>query len=582
MSNFLKKYLSLLLSLYLFSTALANAKDLFKSGVVVSKNEIASKVGADILRKGGNAIDAAVGTGYALGVVEPNGSGLGGGGFALIYLAKTKELKAIDFRERAPEKINCFPYEFINGPKAGGVPGTVAGFEYLRKNYGVLKREDILNPVIKISKYGFPINKSLYSAIEKRKDILSQYKSSSSIFLPNNKVPVQGQILKQPDLAKTLSIISQKGEDVFYKGILAKKIVSGIQSNGGIINLNDLKNYKVYELKPICNTYRGKYKVCSFPPPSSGGVCILEGLNILSNINLTSFKYNDPERIHYVIEALKFSFADRAISLGDPRFVNNPVSQLISPEYAQNIANRIKNSNKATPSTEIKPVFVEPQEPSKLLSYNNLGNEKPETTNLTVADKEGNIAVVTISLNGPLGSAFVIPKTGIMLNDTLDDFSQPNYKANIFGLIGNEKNFPMPGKTPLSSMSPTIVFDNQNKPVLALGSPGGPTIISAVFNTLLAVLDHNMSVDEAVNAGRVHHQWYPDHVYYESTLVDKFTKRELIQRYGHIFPEIDKAVWKKFYWSVEAISFDWNNFKLTGASDPRVEQGLVYEKAASP
>lgn len=577
MNNNFVKNIALFFTLLLFATLPANANASFKNGVVVSKNEIASQIGAQMLKKGGNAIDAAVATGYALGVVEPNGSGIGGGGFALIYIAKTKEIKAIDFRERAPEKINTYPYDFISGPKAVGVPGSVAGFEYLRTHYGVLSRQEILKPVIGIAKNGFPVNNSLVGAINKRQDILRQYPSGAQIFLPDDKVPVNGQILKQPDLARSLKEISKKGSDEFYTGKLASLIVDGIQQNGGFLSLKDLKKYKVYELAPVCGTYKGK-KVCSFPPPSSGGVCILEGLNILNNIDMKGLAYNSPERLHYVIEALKFSFADRAVSLGDPRFNNINTDLLLSNAYAKKIADRIKSTPMATPSNQIQPVKPGKIRPAKFLTYNNVTNEKLETTNLTVVDKDGNIAVITISLNGPLGSAFVAPKTGIMMNDTLDDFSQPAVKANMFGLIGNSKNYPQPYKTPLSSMSPTIVFGSDNLPVLAVGSPGGPTIISAVFNTLLAYLDYNMPVDKAVSEGRVHHQWEPDHVYAESTLIDEATKQALISRYGYVFPDKKDAVWAKFYWNVEAASLDWKNHLIQGASDPRAEQGLVYEK----
>lgn len=555
----------------------ASAETLFKKGVVVSKYEPASRIGTEILSKGGNAVDAAIAAGYAIGTGEPNGSGIGGGGFALVYIAKTGQLLAIDFRERAPQDINKYPYEFVNGPKAGGVPGVVAGFEYLRKKYGSLDRKTVLEPVIKLARDGAPVNNNLRRAIETRQDVLNKYESSRTVFLPENKIPEIGYKLKQNDLARTFEIIAQNGADEFYKGKLADTIASEIQKSGGIIKKSDLKNYKVYEWKPVCTNYRNKYKVCSFPPPSSGGTCIVEALNILNNFDFSDLEYNSPERLHYTIEALKFSFADRANKLGDPRFSRLPLKELTSQNYADKIAQRIKSSRKAVPSSEIFTVPAREEKPNKLLSFNSL-QPRVETTHLTVVDKEGNIVAMTLSNNGPLGSAFVIPKTGILLNDTLDDFSQSDFKANIFGLIGNDKNYPAPYKTPLSSMSPTIVFDLSNKPVYALGSPGGPTIISAVFNTLIALLDYNMPVKQAVESGRVHHQWYPDHVYSEESLISPDQKKNLSEKYGYEFPTRDKAVWKKFYWYVQAVSIDHDKVELTGMSDSRAEQGFVYEK----
>ncbi|MEI7474013.1 MAG: gamma-glutamyltransferase [bacterium] len=553
-------FIKLITVILLLQCLQVEAKQQFSQGVVVSKNEIASKVGADILAKGGNAIDAAIGTGYTIGVVEPQGSGIGGGGFALIYLAKTKKLIAVDFRERAPQNINKYPYEFRIGPKAAGIPGTVAGLEYLRKKYGKLDRKQDIEPVIKVARQGFPVNKTLNYAITVQQENIRKFESTKKIYLPNDKVPQIGDVIKQIDLANSLEKIEKGGTQEFYEGGLAKTITDEAQKVGGFLTLNDLKNYKVHEVQPICSTYRGK-KICSFPPPSSGGVCIIEALNILENFNMPSYQYTSPERIHYVIEALKFSFADRATKLGDPRFNKDlNINELTSKDYAKKIAERIKTSEKAIPSSKVYETA-----------------EKPQTTHFTVADKDGNIVAMTMSLNGHLGSKFVVPDTGILLNNTLDDFSLPDSKPNQFGLIGNDKNFPAPDKTPLSSMSPTIVFDN-DKPVLALGSPGGPTIISAVFNTLLAYIDNQMTVEQAVAAGRVHHQWMPDEVYAEKSLIDEKTQKTLEDKYNYNFPKDNKSVWSRFYWNIQAIELNQNKQSLKGVSDPRTEQGVVYEK----
>lgn len=558
-----QKYSFLLFAFVFFCVFPSKAEvKLFKKGVVVSKNQLASDAGASILRNGGNAVDAAIATTYALGVVEPNGSGIGGGGFALIYKASTKKMYAVDFRERAPLAINSFPYDFKDGPKAGGVPGTVRGLEYMRSTFGTKNRKELIQPSIKLASEGFPINKTLSDSIAIRKDALQRYPSSATIFLPEGKPPAEGYILKQHDLANTLNDIAEYGMEGFYEGPLANKLVRGIDESGGIMSMKDLQKYSVMLWEPLCGKYRNKFTVCSFPPPSSGGVCILEALNILENFPLNSLKIDSPERLKYVIEALKFSFSDRAYSLGDPRFSELPVERLTSKRYARLIAKRIELSKQATPSNQIFPSVST--------------NEKVQTTHFSVADKYGNIVVVTISLNGPLGSGFVIPGTGVLLNNTLDDFSLPG-ESNQYGLVGNKRNYPEPGKTPLSSMSPTIVFDSANKPFLALGSPGGPTIISAVLNVLLAKIDSSLPLDKAVEVGRVHHQWFPDLVYSEPSLIDEKLKNKLISDFGYNFPEDGKNIWKKFYWTVEAIELNRKTGQLIGVSDPRAEQGVAYE-----
>jgi gamma-glutamyltranspeptidase / glutathione hydrolase len=552
----MKKAFFLIVNFLIFSNTCLAAP--FSKGVIVSKNELASLAGAKVLEKGGNAIDAAIATGYTLGVVEPQGSGIGGGGFALIYLAKQHKFFALDFRERAPAKINEKQYEFVNGPSAGGIPGLVKGFEYLHENYGNLPRAEIMQMSIDLAENGSPINKSLKTALTKRETVLKGFESSAKIFLPISST------LKQKDLSQTLKLIAKKGGQEFYSGSLAQTISQEMEKAGGVLSKQDLENYKIYTLKPICDTYRKKYRICSFPPPSSGGVCLLEALNILENFDLKNLPYTSTQRSNYVIEALKVSFADRAEKLGDPRFNKLDLSELTSKKYAKKIALKIKNSSQAFNST------------NRLKNNLNTNKEKPETTHWTVADKEGNLVVITASLNGAMGSGFVIPKTGILLNNTLDDFSLP-VSSNQYGLIGNSLNYPMPNKTPLSSMSPTIVFDiKTNKPILALGSPGGPTIISAVLNTLLAYLDHKMTLEEAVAAGRIHHQFSPNHVHAESWIIDEKAKKEL-QGKGHIFPTETESVWKNFYWTVQAIELNWKDKSLKGASDPRAEQGLAYE-----
>ncbi len=531
----------------------------FKRGVVVSKSPAAAEIGAQILSEEGNAFDAAAATGYALGVAEAEGSGIGGGGFALLYIAKTGELIAVDFRERAPEKINDSKYALKSGPKAAGIPGSVAGFKHIRENYGTMGLKEVLTPAIKLANEGFPVSKKLLSAITTEKEKMQAHNPDHTVFYPNGQIPELGQTITRPFMAKTLEKLAEKGEQDFYTGELAELIVSEIRKKGGILTLKDFQNYKIYEESPVCGTYKEKNKICSFPLPSSGGVCIIESLNILENFDMSYYDYNSPERLHLLIETMKYAFKDRATKLGDSRFNNINIAELTSKPYAKAIAEKIKSSQIATPSENIS-----------------TGNEKPETTHYTVVDKYGNIAAVTVSLNGKFGSKFGIPDTGIIMNNTLDDFSID--KPNQFLLVGNSLNSPEPGKTPLSSMSPTIVFNKDNRPVLALGCPGGPTIINAVLQVILAFTDYNMPVKEALKAGRLHHQWQPDLIFAEKSLINDETRTVLETEYNHKFPQTDDYIWSNFYWFVQVVELDNKKNELYGASDPRADDGVRYSK----
>jgi len=538
---------------------LTQRSQMFTEGVVVSQHPLATEVGTEVLQDGGNAIDAAVATAYALSVVAGNGSGLGGGGFALIYLAKEQKTIAVDFRERAPLSINRKSLA-LNGPRAGGIPGQVAGLEHLRSRYGSKTRQDLLSRPISLAKNGFPIESLLHNGIKRKQKVLKAFPSSAKVFLDKEgQVPPIGYQLRQPDLAGTLEAISRYGSETFYDGKLARRIARGIQDNGGLIGLEDLQRYKVYEERPICGTYRNKYRICSFPLPSSGGICLVEALNILENFDLPSLEYKDPQRLYYIIETLKHVFYDRASKLGDRRFVDVlPVEELTSKEYAKEIASEIRQGKLNMSDT---------------VSLNK-STESNETTHFTVVDKQGNIVSITSSLGGALGSGFLIPGTGILFNNTLDDFSLPSGKVNQYGLLGNKFNHPAPQKTPLSSMSPTIVFDNESKkPILALGSPGGPTIISAVLNVLLARLDQQMTIKDAVESGRVHHQWKPDIVFSEKSIINETCQKELQDKYGYSFPKGEDDIWVRFYWAVQAIELDRTNRKITGIVDPRSPYG---------
>ena len=580
------------------------ALDNFSKGVVVSKNPIASQIGVRVLEEGGNAIDAAIATGYALGVVEPNGSGVGGGGFALLYLSDSDEVKAIDFRERAPLKIKSLTRkDFLSGPKSSGIPGVVKGFEYLRENYGTKNRVALLEPVIELARKGFPVNKSLQKGIAKKTDILRKYPASQEIYLNNlaQRAPVTGELLRQTDLAKTLEKIKSAGSESFYSGELADLLVEGIQAYGGIIDHEDLAAYQVKEREPICTLYHENYQVCSFPPPSSGAVSLIEALNILENFRLDILEPDSLSRNYYLTESLKFAFADRLRNLGDPDFNELNFSHLLSKSYARALALEIERQRRKqlfSKKRKIKKSRKSRRNNSQIKSslrfspvkndLNSVFLENRETTHYTVVDKKGNIAAVTLSLNGALGSAFVVPGTGILLNNTLNDFSFPKNSRKSsknpaasefnFGLAESSLNYPEPLKTPLSSMSPTIIFNQEEKrPILALGAPGGPTIISAVLNVLVNYIDHKMSLERAVSTKRLHHQWRPDHLYYEEGLFSSKVKELLRTKHNYFFPQEKDKIWKDFYWSVQAVELDWPARKLKGVSDPRAEQGLFYE-----
>jgi gamma-glutamyltranspeptidase / glutathione hydrolase len=552
--------------------AKATPKPWFRRGVVVAQNKLASDAGAEVLAKGGNAADAAFTTAYTLAVVSPNGSGLGGGGFALVYTKKSNTLTAIDFRERAPAGVNEVDYEFVEGPKAAGIPGTVRGLEYLQAKYGKINFKDLLQKPYEYASEGFLLNSAMSEAINKKREVLKKFTNSREVFLAQEQA-VPKQVLVQKNLANTLKQIQLNGANSFYSGATAKELSQSIAQAGGIITEADLKNYQVHELEPVCGSYRGEYKVCSFPLPSSGGVCLLESLNILENFDLKSKPINSPERIHWVVEALKFSFADRSSKLGDPRFNKIDSASLLSKNRANYIAEIIKKEAKAIPS----PSLIELLEKPPAVRPKKHVHEREETTHFTVVDKEGNIVVITTSLNGSLGSGFVAGKTGVLMNNTLDDFSIPA-SSNQYGLVGSDLNAPMPGKTPLSSMTPTIIFDKNNMPILALGSPGGPTIISAVLNVILAYFDGSKDLQEAVSAGRVHHQWMPDKVFAERELLDPNTQSALAHDYGYEFPQAHNSAWKRFYWSVQAAELNWQRRQIIGVSDPRTEEGLSYSK----
>ncbi|MDZ4358806.1 MAG: gamma-glutamyltransferase [Variovorax sp.] len=493
-------------------------------GMVVSAQHLASKVGVDVLKRGGNAVDAAVAVGYALAVVYPAAGNLGGGGFMTVQLADGRKT-FLDFREKAPLAATANMYLdkdgnvvkglSTNGHLAVGVPGSVSGMEYAREKYGTMKRADLIAPSVQLADKGFALEQGdldmlLTATADFKKDPVS-----GAIFLNKGEPFAVGQKLVQKDLAKTLKEISAKGTDGFYKGWVGKAIVASSQAGKGIITQADLDQYKTRELAPVECDYRG-YRVVSAPPPSSGGVIICEMLNILEGYPLKDLGYRSAESVHYQIEAMRHSYVDRNSYLGDPDFVKNPLDRLLDKGYAAKIRAAI-DPKKAGVSKDIKP-GVAPHEGSN-------------TTHYSITDQWGNAVSVTYTLNDWFGAKVTADKTGVLLNNEMDDFTSKIGVPNLYGLVQGEANKIEPGKRPLSSMSPTIV-SKDGKPVFVVGTPGGSRIITAVLHTILNVVDYGMNVQEAVDAPRFHQQWLPDVTNVETFAISPDT-RKILTDMGH-------------------------------------------------
>ena len=521
-------------------------------GMVASVNPIATQAGVKVLKSGGNAIDAAVAVGLTLGVVDTHNSGIGGGCFMLIHLANGTNV-CIDGREMAPAAAthDMFVRDgkgdtqlSQTGPLASGVPGEVAAFEFAVKNFGKKSLSDLILPAAQIAENGFPVAANYARLIQSEKDNLKKFPASAAIFLPAGQPLKAGEILKQPDLAKTYRNLAAQGSDWFYRGPFAASLDSWMKANGGILTSNDFAHYHIELREPIATSYRG-YEVVSFPPPSSGGVHVLEMLNILEHFDLK--KMDDATRLNVIAEAMKLAFADRAFWLGDPDFASVPRG-LISKKYADELAQKI-NPEKATP---VASHGLPPDWQTDLF--------KKHTTHFSVADDQGNWVACTATINTSFGSKVVIPGTGVTLNDQMDDFSVQPGVPNHFGLVGAEANSVGPGKRPLSSMSPTIIFKN-GQPIISLGAAGGPKIISAVLQELVDMLDLDMTPKEAVAAPRIHQQWSPNELYVEAKF-PAATKQALIQR-GHKVEELNAVAVSQ----IVARSADGKSF--TGAADPR-------------
>ena len=528
-----------------------------KNGMVASEQGLATQVGLDILKQGGNAIDAAVAVGFALAVVLPNAGNIGGGGFMVLHDDKTGKDVAIDFREIAPAKASRDMYldnqgNVIDGKSlfthdASGVHGTVAGMEYALKKWGTMPLSKVLEPAIKLADKGFIVSDVLAQTLKEEKSTLGKWSASKAIFFKNGEPLKSGDLLVQKDLAKSLRLIAKQGANAFYQGEIATKIAKEMQSHGGTMTLEDLKAYKVVERQPIIGDYRG-YKVVTMPPPSSGGVHLIEILNMLEHYPIKEDGVNSAKNIHHMAESMKLAYADRSEYLGDPDFVKIPVTGLTSKAYANERVKTI-DDNKARLSSNIKPGKPQPY-------------ESDQTTHFSVMDKAGNAVAVTYTLNLNFGSGIVAAGTGILLNNEMDDFSVKPGVPNAFGLVGGTANAIEAKKRPLSSMTPTIVMKN-NKPWLVTGSPGGARIITTVLQSVVNTIDHEMNPAEAIITPRVHHQWLPDELRVEAGISPDTIK--LLQDKGH------KVVTKAPMGRIQIIQADDSGFY--GYSDPRNPDG---------
>nr|WP_312240502.1 gamma-glutamyltransferase [Pantoea sp.] len=532
-----------------------------KSGMVASVDALATQVGVDILQQGGNAVDAAVAVGFALAVTHPQAGNLGGGGFMLLRTAAGR-VSAIDFREMAPARAsrdmfldkqgNADSKLSLTSPLASGTPGTVAGFALAAQKYGTLPFGRLLEPAIKLARDGFVIDDALADDLATYgKEVLLNHPASRAIFFKADGTPYRkGERLVQKNLARSLQLIAAQGPDAFYRGKIADEIAGEMSRSGGLIGKADLAAYRVVERQPISGTYRG-YQVFSMPPPSSGGIHIVQILNILENFDLAKMGFGSADAMQAMAEAEKYAYADRSEYLGDPDFVKVPWQALTSKAYAKSLAQQI-DLTKARPSSEIKP--------GKLAPY-----ESNQTTHFSVVDKRGNAVAVTYTLNTNFGSGIVAGESGIILNNEMDDFSAKPGTPNVYGLVGGDANAIQPAKRPLSSMSPTIVT-KEGKTWLVTGSPGGSRIITTVLQMIVNSVDFGMNVAEATNAPRFHHQWLPDELRVEKGFSPD-TLRLLESRGQHV--RIEPAMG-----STQSIMIGPDGM-LYGASDPRSVDDLT-------
>jgi gamma-glutamyltranspeptidase/glutathione hydrolase len=538
-----------------------------RNGMVAAQDKIAAEVGAEILRKGGNAVDAAVATGFALAVTNPQAGNLGGGGFMLVALAKEKKVVAIDYREMAPVAAHRDLFLNASGEAdsdkslyshaSAGVPGTVAGLIHALEKYGTMPLNDVLAPSIRLAEEGFAVPWGLAFALAENRARFEKDPSSVKYFLHAEGRPYDaGEILKQTDLATTLKAIGAEGRKGFYEGPVADLIVAEMKRGGGLITHDDLKAYAVAEREPVRGTYRG-YEIASMPPPSSGGIHLVQMLNILEGLDLKAAELNSADYIHRLTEAARRAYADRATHMGDPDFWKVPAKWLASKPYGEKLRSGIDLA-KASKSSEIA-AGTPP------------ANESEQTTHYSVMDKDGNAVANTYTLNLSFGSSLSVDGAGFLLNNEMDDFSAKPGVPNAYGLIGGEANAIAAKKRPLSSMTPTIVMKD-GEPFLATGSPGGSTIITVVLQVLLNALEFDMNIAEATAAPRIHHQWLPDQLFAEDGIsVDTLL---LLEARGFILPKDEKGNIKRRLLG-RTNSIMRKEGYLFGAADPRAADGAI-------
>ena len=528
-----------------------------KEAMVSVQEAVAAEVGLQVLKDGGNAVDAGVAVALALAVTLPRAGNLGGGGFMMVHDAKSGETRAIDYREMAPASATRDMYLDAEGNAdstlsrfhglAVGVPGTVAGMQLALETYGTMTLEQAAAPAIRLAEEGILVTADLADSLKALEKRLKTWPASAEIFFkPDGSFYEPGDVLRQPDLAATLKKIAAEGPDGFYGGEVAEQIAASVQEAGGSMTVEDLANYKAVIREPISGTYRG-HEIVSMPPPSSGGTHIIQILNVMEGYPVGFLGHNSSDTIHLMAEAMKRAYADRSEYLGDPDFVDVPVKALTSKDYAAKIRDGI-SLNRATPSATIKPGNLAPY-------------ESDQTTHFSIVDKDGNAVSNTYTLNFSYGSGMTAAGTGVLLNNEMDDFSAKPGVPNAYGLIGGDANAVEPGKRPLSSMSPTIVLKD-GKPFLVTGSPGGSRIITTTLQLISNMIDHGMNVAEATHASRFHHQWLPDEIRVEDGGLSRDTVAALEAK-GHTI-----AV-KSVMGSTQSIHVDADKGLLLGASDPR-------------
>lgn len=533
-------------------------------GMVVSAHAIASQVGVDILQRGGNAIDAAVAVGFALAVVDPAAGNIGGGGFLIFHEAASGRNYAIDYREIAPSRAerdmyldeagDVIPGRSTVGHLSVGVPGTVAGLLLALEKHGRLVRQTVLEPAIRLAEEGFPVDAGLARSLEESASKLSRFAESRRIFLRNGNHFEEGEILVQKDLGATLRRIAEEGPAGFYQGAIAELVAEDMERGGGLITQEDLKAYRAVEREPLVRSYRG-HTVVSMGPPSSGGIVLIEMLNMLEPYDLASLELNSSEYIHLLAEVMKRAFADRAQYLGDSDFASVPVRGLTSKAYAEGRRVGI-HPHRTTLANQLGPGDPFPY-------------ESDQTTHFSVVDREGNAVANTTTLNSFYGSGITVPGAGFLLNNEMDDFSSKPGVPNQFGLVQGEANAIEAGKRPLSAMTPTIIVDDGHV-LLVTGSPGGPRIINAVLQVVLNVIDHRLNIQQAVDAPRIHHQWLPDVLFFERFGMVRDV-REALGAKGHRLEERDTVG------ATNSILVDPTTRVRMGAGDPRRQgQAIGY------